>query len=111
MSNPSKNKGSRVERELVLKHKRQGIPCLRVPLSGGGSISGDLLIGPQQEYRAEVKARKNGAGFAVLEKWLKGNDLLILKKDFSEPFVAMTWQMYVELMQPLTGDNDGEANR
>ena len=111
MPNTSKNKGSRVERELVLKHKRQGIPCIRVPLSGGGSISGDLLIGPHQEYRAEVKARKTGAGFAVLEGWLKGNDILILKKDFSEPFVAMTWQMYIELMQPLTGDENDEASR
>ena len=111
MASRSKNKGTRVERELATAHKRQGIPCIRVPLSGGGSISGDLLIGPHQEYRAEVKARKTGAGFAVLEGWLKGNDLLILKKDFSEPFVAMTWQMYIELMQPLTGDNDGEANR
>ena len=98
MPNTSKNKGSRVERELVIKHKREGIPCLRVPLSGGGSIPGDLLVGSQQEYRCEVKARKGGAGFATLDKWLSGNDFLILKKDFSEPFVAMTWQMYVELL-------------
>ena len=98
MGNPSKSKGSRVERELVHMHRHRGIPCIRVPLSGAGSIHGDLKIGPRQEFTAEVKARKSGSGFQVLERWMKGVELLILKRDRQEPMVCMSWQVYTELM-------------
>ena len=95
----SRNKGSRVEREMVHLHLDAGVPCERVPLSGavGGSWSGDLkILGGQ--LRAEVKARRGGSGFSTMEGWLKGNDLLILKRDRSEPFVAMNWDTYIQLL-------------
>ena len=109
MGRREKEKGSRVERELVIKHKRAGIPCIRVPLSGGGSISGDLLIRGKQQFRAEVKARKDGAGFATLEKWLKGNDVLVLKRDHQDPFVAMSWDVYLDLMVAYLHISDDNA--
>ena len=99
MTSSSKRKGYRVERELVLRHREAGIPCERVPLSGavGGSYSGDLVIAGQ--FCGEVKARKNGSGFKVIEDWLGDNDALFLRRDRQSPLVAISWETYVDLMK------------
>jgi hypothetical protein len=78
MANPSKRKGDRCEREIVNLLRAAGIEAERVPLSGavGGSYRNDVVIAGR--LRAECKARKGGAGFKVLEKWLGTADLLIL---------------------------------
>tara|TARA_R100001082_G_scaffold108825_2_gene84728 strand:- start:88 stop:459 length:372 start_codon:yes stop_codon:yes gene_type:complete len=107
----SRNKGSRVERELVNKLRDCGVYAERVPLSGsaGGQFSGDLVIPVKngslqaispdmKELRAEVKARKDGAGFIQLEKWKGDNDLLFLKRDRREPMVVMDWDLFLGLL-------------
>lgn len=107
----SRSKGSRVEREFVNKLRDSGIYAERVPLSGaaGGQFSGDLVIPVKNdtltalspdmtELRAEVKARKDGAGFAQLEKWKGDNDLLFLKRDRKEPMVVMDWDLFLGLL-------------
>jgi len=95
--NRSRDKGNRIEREIVNRHLDAGIYAERVPLSGaaGGSFSGDLRIG---ELRGEVKARRSGEGFKTLERWLGDNDLLFLRRDRSEPLVVMNWATYQCLM-------------
>jgi len=98
MPNPRRKKGDRFERELVAKLRKAGIPAIRVPMSGGGSIPGDVLYGPNHRYRAEAKKRKDGAGFKVLEKWLAGNESLILGRDYAEPMVVLDWGVFTELM-------------
>ena len=103
MGKPSRDKGLRVEREIVNRLKDVGIPAERVPLSGaaGGKFVGDVVIETRLGERcAEVKARKNGEGFSTLEGWLGSNDLLILKRNNKEPFVVMPWAQYVELITP-----------
>ena len=99
MSNRSRDKGLRIERELVHLHTDAGIACERVPLSGaaGGSFFGDLLVA--DTWVAEVKARGNGVGFKTLHAWLGTNDLLFLRMDHARPFVAMTWEMYITLLK------------
>lgn len=105
----SRNKGSRVEREMVaLLNQSVTVNSKRVPLSGmqagyPGDIHIDLALTPHREQdftlMAEVKSRKNGAGFATLEKWIQDCDLLLLKRDRAEPFFAMpfsTWKRLVE---------------
>ncbi len=94
----SRLKGSRIEREIVQKHKDIGIFAERVPLSGaaGGSYSGDVVI--DHGLRAEVKARSGGSGFQTLERWMGDNDLLFLRRDRSEPMVAMPWTTYQKLI-------------
>ena len=106
MPNPSKRKGSRIERELVLLHRQAGIEAERVPLSGalGGKHYGDLVV--DETYRAEVKARSGGEGFKTLERWLGRCDLLFLRKDRADPLVVMPWATYRRMM----GEND-EENR
>ena len=86
---------------MVKALEKEGIPARRVPLSGalGGLDGGDLRIGPNRDYRAEVKSRANGEGFAVMEGWLAGNDVLICKRDRCDPFVAMDWATFIDLLK------------
>ena len=93
-----KIKGSRVAREIVNALKGAGLPACRAPLSGAGAIYGDVKFGPDHKYTAEVKARKNGAGFATLEKWMGDCDALVLKRDRQQPMVCLSWELFVQLM-------------
>ena len=54
-----------------------------------------------KRFRVEVKARKNGGGFALIERWLEGNDMLIVKSDRKEPLVVLPWNVYGQL---ITGE-------
>lgn len=102
MGRMSNRKGKRIEHELVHLHQEHGIPAERVPLSGaqGGSFTGDLVIAGR--YRAEVKARGDGAGFRTLERWLGNHDLLFLRRDRQRPLVVMEWERYVEFTRCRT---------
>ena len=101
VGNRNKKRGTRIEREFVNKLKEEGIPAWRVPLSGaiGGPLNSDIKIGPQKEWDVEVKGRKGGAGFTQIEKWLKGNEFLFLKRNHADPMVTMEWKVFVDLMK------------
>ena len=95
--NPQKNKGSRVEREIVHLHRDMGIDAKRVPLSGAAEgFKGDVIIG---DMVSEVKSRKGGQGFATISRWLGDNDLLFVKEDRKEPLVVMPWKTYEKLIK------------
>ena len=88
MSKMQRDKGARVEREIVQKFREIGFQNVeKIPLSGaaGGSFFGDILVDGR---RAEVKARKNE--WKTLIRWLEGNDWLVLRADRSEPLIVMT---------------------
>lgn len=99
----SKAKGTRVENLIRDMHLKEGVDAERVPMSGslGGKYSGDVIVGSIENpiLRCEVKARKGGKGFAVIEGWLEGNDVIFLKRDRVTPFVAMTWEKYIMLLK------------
>ncbi len=91
----SKNKGYRVEHELTLLLKREGINAVRVPLSGAvEGFKGDLLI---EGETAEVKARRDG--FKELYKWLEGNSYLFLKADRKPVLVVMELDTFIKLFK------------
>lgn len=102
MSRKSRDKGQRIEREIVQRHRDMGVHAERVPLSGaaGGSYTGDILIHLERMSAlvGEVKARKNGAGFATLEGWLSKNDVLFLRRDRAEPLVVLPWSTWERLV-------------
>jgi hypothetical protein len=108
MSSAAKNKGSRVEREIRDAHLKVGIPAKKMPLSGalGGEYAGDLLIA--NKLRAEVKARKSGKGFAMIQKWLGPNDLLFLRENHDTPKVVMTFEVYITLLHTWCEKNGVE---
>jgi hypothetical protein len=108
MARLSRDKGARIERELVHLHLDASIPASRVPLSGaaGGEYSGDLRI---LDLRAEVKARANGEGFRQLEKWLGQHDILFLRRNRQRPLVLLPWDVYIRLLQCYQQLTPGEA--
>lgn len=107
MSSKAKIKGTRVENQIRDMHLAAGVECERVPGSGmfGSSMdkkySGDLRIPSVEkpQFVCEVKARKDGAGFATLEKWLGDHDIMFLKRNNQPPMVVLTWEVYIDLMQ------------
>jgi Holliday junction resolvase len=100
-----RRKGDRVEREIVAAHKEIGIHAERYPLSGASRFRGsghdlDVYARGQDEapFVCEVKARKNGGGFTVLEKWLGEFDALFLKRNNAEPIVVVPWRIWISLI-------------
>jgi len=91
MGKMQRDKGARIEREIVSEFRKIGLWAEKVPLSGaaGGSFAGDILV---EDYTVEVKARKDGTGFKLLYRWLGDNDILVCKQDRTEPLVVMTIQ-------------------
>ena len=98
MSRMEREKGARVEREIVTRHKAIGVLAERVPMSGASAYTHDADIDVYPFGRdagvliGEVKAR------AKLPKttldWLGENDLLFMKQNRQEPVVMMPWRVY-----------------
>ena len=88
MGKASRDKGYRTENNVRKYAEIHGVKAYRVPLSGGGSIKGDVVFNNGiDELVSEVKCRGNG--FKQIYKWLDDeNDLLILKADHKE-FLAV----------------------
>jgi Holliday junction resolvase len=100
-----RRKGDRVEREIVALHRALGVKAERYPLSGATRFRGcghdvDIyaLGSGQTPLVAEVKARKNGAGFATLEQWLGEFDALFLKRDHADPLIVLPWRTWTCLL-------------
>jgi hypothetical protein len=100
-----RRKGDRIERELFALHRALGIHAERYPLSGASRFrnSGhdlDIYInGPDAAPAvAEVKARKNGAGWTVIERQLGSFDVLFLKSNNKPPLVVLPWRTWVALL-------------
>ncbi len=87
MGKSQRDKGSRVERRILkmfqdlgMSGKRVGfLPALGIPTQGDLEIEG---------MHVEVKARKNGEGFKVIENWLSENDMLVLVANNKEPLIV-----------------------
>jgi Holliday junction resolvase len=101
MSRSQRDKGARVEREIVERLAKIGVFAEKVPLSGGARYRGEghdvdvYAFGKGEEpLVAEVKARANGEGFAMLERWLGKFGLLFLRRDRADPLVVMPWSTF-----------------
>lgn len=108
MGKSQRQKGLRIEREMVNKLKEFGLPAERVPLSGaaGGSYTGDLIVCGE---RAEVKARKGGAGFGLLYRWIEGVTYLIVKTDREQPLVVMELDQFATILGGDKENTKGET--
>ena len=116
MSASERRKGNRVECEIVNMHKDIGIHAERYPLSGASHFRGegydiDIYAFGREEAPAvaEVKARKEGKGFAMLERWLGDYDALFLKRDRQEPLVVIPWRVWKRLIGKEKGLTNGNA--
>ena len=100
-----RQKGNRAEREIVERHQALGVHAERYPLSGASRFRGsghDVDIYPfgrdAAPLVAEVKARKDGLGFAQLERWLAEYDLLFLRRNHADPLVVLPWRVWTTLL-------------
>jgi Holliday junction resolvase len=101
-----RQKGDRVERELVDLHRALGVHAERYPLSGASRFRGsshDLDIyafgSDAAPLVAEVKARKDGAGFTTLEHWLGEFDALFLRRNHADPMIVLPWRVWARLLE------------
>ena len=100
-----RQKGSRIEREIVDRHKALGVHSERYPLSGASRFRGsghdvDIYLFGRDEAPivAEVKGRKNGAGFTTLERWLDEYDALFLRRNNADPLVLLPWRVWARIL-------------
>jgi hypothetical protein len=103
-----RQKGNRAEREIVDLHKDINIHAERYPLSGSSRFCGsghDVDLYPfgreAAPLVAEVKARKNGAGFIQLETWLAEFDALFLRRNHSTPLVVLPWRVWAAILSKV----------
>lgn len=106
MGKASRDKGARLEREIVERHRTLGIKAERYPLSGASRFRNSghdvdaYIFGPNKAPAVcEVKGRKNGAGFTTLEKWLGEYDALFLRRNHADPLVVLPWRVWVRLLE------------
>ncbi|TCZ63915.1 hypothetical protein [Roseicella aquatilis] len=116
MGKSSRDKGLRRERAIVEIHRKCGIRAERVPLSGavryrGNGADVDLYVRGTEPLKAEIKARGDGDGFKTLERWLGGNDALILWRDRASPMVVLPLHIWLELARRSMRCLEPDADR
>ena len=98
MSSKSKQKGYRTEYNLVKRFQVAGINAKRQVLSGAlPEHPHDIKI-KNPDMIVEVKARKNGAGFKTLKRWMGSADALIMHEDHEESMVAIALPLFIDLL-------------
>jgi hypothetical protein len=102
----SRDKGNRVEREIVGLHLEVSVHAERYPLSGASRFRGshhDIDLYPfgtdEGPLVAEVKSRRSGAGFVTLQKWLGEYDCLFLRRNNADPLVLLPWRVWARLLE------------
>lgn len=104
----AKAKGRKLEKLIHDRHKALGVNSRLQPGSG---IFRDFphdnrfklpFIG---ELLGECKARKSG--LKTLQGWLGRAQILFIKPDYEEPWVAMPWSTYSQFLTALIEIQDG----
>lgn len=96
----SRDKGLRMEREIVHAFQEAGLHCERVPLSGaaGGKFAGDISFAARsRDWTAEVKARADG--FAKIYDWLGSNDALFIRRDRDRWLAVVPLSTLIEVLK------------
>lgn len=98
MGKMSRDKGARIERELVNDLKSHGIDARRVPLSGATEYAkGDVDIRlPDRTMVGEVKGRKQHPKWIF--DWLGENDFLTLREDGGRRVHVLSDKAFSELL-------------
>jgi Holliday junction resolvase len=116
-----RRKGDRLERDFVKRHQSMGVCAERYPLSGASRFRGsghDIDIYAfgrgAAPLAAEVKGRKKGNGFSIIENWLGAYDALFLRRNNAEPLVVLPWRIWVRLLEevrPTSSSNTSPSPR
>lgn len=105
MGKAQRDKGWRTENNVRKKALDHGLDAsYRVPLSGGASIKGDIVVGKndsKERWTLEVKCR--ATGFKQLYDWMGDNDALVIKADGKPEMVVLNMGDFFDL---LAGKHD-----
>lgn len=102
MGKAQRDKGWRTENNVRKKALEHGVAAYRVPLSGGASIKGDVVVkGKGDDWVLEVKCR--ASGFKQIYEWLGDNDALVIKADNKPELVVLDMGDFFDL---LAGKHD-----
>lgn len=100
-----RRKGDRVEREIVQLLIRSGIWAERYPLSGashfrdsGHDIDVYVFGRDAVPHQYEVKSRKDGKGFALIDRWLEECHGLITKANNRDPIVHINIHTFIDYL-------------
>jgi hypothetical protein len=90
MSSKSKQKGYRLEADVVRRLKEAGINAERIPLSGsmGGKYSSDVVIGTPDDPHVRIECKNRESLPEYLWRLLGPVDWLVLKKN-NHPALAL----------------------
>jgi hypothetical protein len=92
----SRRKGARIELDTL--HKLQDAGIVAEKLSYAYKKTHDLkVVMFDRHQKMEIKCRANG--FATIYKWLEPVDLLVLRRDRSEPLVVMSLKTMIEMIK------------
>lgn len=98
MPNRSKQKGDRLEREIVELLRANGLDAYRIPLSGAQrGFKGDIEV-RLRDSKLTLEAKSRANGFQLIYKALGSNDLLAIKQDRQEPLIVMRLKDVVGLL-------------
>ena len=106
MTAMQRNKGARVERDIVNRHKALGVHAERVPISGASTYTHpyDVDVYPFglcfEPMVAEVKAEQRAIPKTII-KQLGEADLLFMKPDRQDPYVFMPWATWARILERL----------
>jgi hypothetical protein len=105
MGRMQRNKGARVERELVNAHKEMGFAAERAPHSG--AVKGRLTQMDGEDLKVELaeqfvltfeaKARKDD--WKTIRQQIARTDGLILKPNNEPPLVVLKWDTWERLLR------------
>ena len=101
MTNRSKQKGNRYERETVNIARKRGITSKRAYASNGLSLGyaeevDVVLVAPGKDWRVQCKVRKKMAS------WIKPDtsvvDLQVVKEDRGQIYAILPYEKFLELI-------------
>jgi Holliday junction resolvase len=106
----SKDKGTRGERDFVVRLKREGITAKRVPLSGAmAGYKNDIILDYLgKDIECEVKLRADG--FKELYKWIKPVQVLFVKANRLEGLAVLRLKDFAQLLRLANRTNELEGN-
>jgi hypothetical protein len=91
----SRRKGNRIELDTL--HKLQDAGIVAEKLSYAYKKTHDInVVMFDRKKKMEIKCRANG--FTTIYKWLEPVDLLVLRRDRSEPLVVMSLNTLIEMI-------------
>jgi Holliday junction resolvase len=105
-----RQKGNRLERQIVNWLKESELDAFRVPYSGSmANFKGDVQI-KTKHHRFTAEAKSRSGGFKFLYDNLGINNFLIIRKDREKPLVIMDFNQFLELMKTVDKLDDISIN-